>query len=208
MIFHNHKTIFVHIPKAGGTSIEDMLWPDKSTRTENDLWMGFVKPYYNKYQTGGLQHLTSSQIRTEIGEEIFNRYYKFSIVRNPWDKIVSQYVYMGKREDLRKFIGMKNKCSFEKYLQLITKKEHVQWKKQLEFILDDNGDLLVDDVFKLENMADNVSQLSAKVGVDFSQLPHNNKGVRKPYREYYTNETKEIVADMYRHDIDYFDYQF
>ena len=133
MIFHSLKTIFVHIPKAGGTSVENLLWPNASSRTESDLWMGFVRPFYNKYQTGGLQHLLAKQIQYEIGNTIFSEYYKFAIVRNPWSKSVSQFVYMTMREDLRNFINMKPNTTFIEYLNLILKKDHVQWKSQVDF---------------------------------------------------------------------------
>ena len=208
MIFHKYKTIFIHIPKAGGTSIENLLWPDISTRTADSLWMGFIKPDFNKYQTGGLQHLLAKQAREEVSVDTFDSYYKFAIVRNPWDKVVSQFCYMQRRKDLRNFIGLKKSDSFEKYLSLIQKKEHVQWAKQVDFIFDDNKNLLVDDIFKLENLNDEIEKLSSKIGFEIVRLPHNNKGERKAYAHYYTDKTREIVSELYKDDIEYFKHEF
>ena len=208
MIFHSLKTIFVHIPKAGGTSVENLLWPNASSRTESDLWMGFVRPFYNKYQTGGLQHLLAKQIQYEIGNTIFSEYYKFAIVRNPWSKSVSQFVYMSMREDLRNFINMKPNTTFIEYLNLILKKDHVQWKSQVDFILDHNGEILIDDFYKLEEIKDNFSKLSEKTGANFSLLPHANKGKYYSFKDYYDKESIELVSEIYKNDINFFKYTY
>ena len=131
MISHRHKCIFVHIPKCGGTSLENVIWPEP--RSPSDLWMGFISKFHNKYQTGGLQHLLAIQIREEVGSDIFNQYFKFTIVRNPWDKAVSQFFYMRQRPDLREYLEMKENDPFKTYLQLTGKKLHVQWEKQYKF---------------------------------------------------------------------------
>ena len=62
--------------------------------------MGFVSPNRNKFQTGGLQHLQARHILAEAGEEVFRGYFKFAMVRNPWDKVISQWRYLSQRPDL------------------------------------------------------------------------------------------------------------
>ena len=208
MISHSLKTIFIHIPKTGGTSVENLLWPNISTRTKNDFWMGFVDPYHNKYQTGGLQHLLAKQILQEIGDAIFSEYYKFSIVRNPWRKSVSQFVNMLIRKDLRDFINMKSDTTFIEYLNLILQKDHVQWKPQTDFILDDNGEMLIDDYYKLEDIKKNYSKLSKKTSANFNFLPHANEGNYYSFKDYYNKESIEIVSEIYKSDIDFFNYTY
>lgn len=152
MISHKYKIIFVHVPRTGGTSVEKLFWPSKKDKTEKNLWMGYVRPYYNKYQTGGMQHLLASQIYRELGEEVFREYFKFTFVRNPWDKIVSQFFYIKKRKDLMDFIGLEKEDDFHKYLLLIKKRKHVQWEEQYKFILDENGESLVDYIGRFETL--------------------------------------------------------
>jgi hypothetical protein len=205
MISHQYKCIFVHIPKCGGTSIENVIWPEP--RKTEDLWMGFTRPFYNKYQTGGLQHLFAIHIREEFGEKIFNEYFKFTIVRNPWDKAVSQYFYMRHRPDLRKFLGMEENASFPHYLRLITKINHVQWDPQHKFITDDTGTILVDYTGRLENMAQDTRAIFDRIGIR-QEIEHVNATSHRHYSHYYDDESMSRVGEMYARDIELFNYSF
>ena len=206
MISHDHRCIFVHIPKTGGTSVEDVIWP--GPRTTDDLWMGFIDRYHNKYQTGGLQHLLATQIRTEVGTEVFSRYYKFSIARNPCDRAVSQFVFMDTRADLREFIGMKKGDGLKKYAELIRKKRHVQWEPQVNFLRDTNGDSLVDYIGRYESFPDSVFHALRTIGINAATIPHRKKGQRGPYQDYYDAESREMIGAMYAGDIEAFGYCF
>ena len=100
MISDEHRCIFVHIPKNAGASIEKIIWPKEDDRTEENLWLGYKYADHNQYQTGALQHLFASNIRTAVGGKRFEEYFKFSFVRNPWDKAISQYLYLQKRRGI------------------------------------------------------------------------------------------------------------
>ena len=71
MISHEHKFIFIHIPKCGGTSIE-RFFKMKLPRQGAHLNLKYYKKNTENYET----------------------YFKFTIVRNPWDKMVSEYKWM------------------------------------------------------------------------------------------------------------------
>ena len=169
--------------------------------------MGFISKYHNKYQTGGLQHLTARLIRDEIGAEKFEEYFKFTIVRNPWDKAISQFFYMQHREDLRDFIGMKVDDSFKKYLQLTAGKLHVQWEKQHRFFLDDNGENLVNYLGHLECFDQDATSILDHLNIN-ATIPHVNATQHRHYTEYYDQESREMVADQYREDIRILGYSF
>ncbi len=206
MISYSHKCIFVHIPKTGGTSLSDIVWP-RHKRVESDLWMGFVDDYHNKYQTGGLQHLRATQIRQEVGDAVFEEFYKFAIVRDPWDKAVSQYAFMKKRQDLRDFIGMKEGDTFKAYLSLIQKRAHVQWMPQRDFLYDDSGRLMVDFVGRFESFDDDVRGILAHLGIGGIEIPHMNKSMRRDLSNYYDDEALEVVRSLYQADIETFGYR-
>lgn len=206
MISRKHKCIFVHIPKSAGNSIQRVIWPERWRK--KDLWGGIVYPYHNKYQTGGLQHLLASQIRQEVGDRRFYSYFKFAIVRNPFDRAVSQFAYMKRNSALRGFIGMKEDTSFAEYVTLIQRRRHVQWEPQCSFVYDDDGALLVDFVGRFETLDRDMSKVFARLGLEGHALPRSNASVRGPYREYYTPETRAQIEDMYRDDLDRFGYSF
>jgi hypothetical protein len=210
MISYIHKCIFIHIPRTGGTSIENLIWPTgpAGKRTERDLWMGFVDKYHNKHQTGGLQHLFATHILSEVGDATFTRYFKFSIVRNPWDKAVSQFAYMVKRKDLRNFIGMKQDDCFKRYLELISRKRHVQWEQQVRFLRDAEGAWLVDYVGRYEVFSQSVDHILKSLGLETCTIPHEKRSERGSYQDYYNDESREIVAQLYKEDIEAFGYSY
>jgi hypothetical protein len=206
MISHQLRCIFVHIPKTGGTSIEDVIWP--APRREEDLWMGFVSAHRNKYQTGGLQHLLAHQIRQEVGEEIFGAYFKFAVVRNPWDRAVSQFCYTRIRTDLHELIGMTAETSFSDYLTRIEGHEHVQWQPQVDFVHDADGSTLIDLVGRFERLEQDAGSIFKRLGLEASTLPHSNASDRRPYREYFDTSSRRRIERLYGKDIEAFGYEF
>lgn len=170
--------------------------------------MGFVDLYRNKYQTGGLQHLLAKQIRQEIGDYRFYSYFKFSVVRNPFDRAVSQFAYMQRRQDLRALIDMDKNTSFSEYVNLTQRRQHIQWAPQCSFLYDDDGTLLMDFVGRFETLDDDMSSVFARLGIECDSLPRFNASNRGEYREYYTPATRVQIESMYKDDLDRFGYSF
>lgn len=209
MISRDRKLIFIHIPKCGGTSLEDLIWPDKRGRTESDLWMGIKYPFWrrvrNKYQTGGLQHLTASQVRQEVGADMFYACFRFAIVRDPLARLVSQYKYMSLREDLRRYIRMSSEDSFSTYLDKIERRLHVQWMPQYSFLLENDGTLLVQEIYRLEDISGDMRNFSSRIGLDVEKLPLSNTThrVKSPV---VTEEDRSRVRRMYAKDYELLGY--
>ena len=210
MISRERKLIFIHIPKCGGTSLEDLIWPDKRSRTESDLWMGIKYPFWrrvrNKYQTGGLQHLTASQVRQEVGAEMFYACFRFAVIRDPLARLVSQYKYMSLRGDLRRYLRMSPEDSFSTYLDKIERRQHVQWMPQHMFLFDDEGKPLVQEIHRLEDISKDMRDLSSRIGLDAVRLPLSNTTyhVTSPV---VTEEDRSRVHRMYAKDYELLGYR-
>jgi hypothetical protein len=208
MILHSRRCIFIHIPKTGGTTIENLIWPPPAERTPEHLWMGFTWEFGNRYQTGGLQHLLATQVRDAVGADVFAGCHKFAIVRNPFDRAVSQFAYMRARPDLRAFVGMNENDPFKKYLQLIRKKTHVQWDHQHRFVEDENGAPLVDFIGRFEHFRRDVTRILDALGIGPREIGHALKGNRSHYADYYDDESRAMLADFYARDLAVFGYDF
>ncbi len=170
--------------------------------------MGFVDDFHNKYQTGGLQHLTAAQVRREVELERFNAYWRFTIVRNPFDRLVSQYASMPRRPDLCAFIGLRAEADFTSYLHAISGRLHVQWLAQTAFVHDANGASLVETIYRYEDFAAAGSAILARLGLDRARLPHANRGERGRYQDYYGAAERRFVAELFAEDLARFDYRF
>lgn len=205
MISHEHRCIFIHVPKCAGTSIEDAVWP--GPRDESMLWMGLVTPLRNRYQTGGLQHLTARLIRDVVGTDTFDDYYRFAVVRNPWDRAISQYVSLQRRPDLREYLGMEPDASFKTYLELIPRQTHVRWEPQYRFVDDDDGTPLVDTLLRFESLQRDIVPVFERLGIS-QTLPHNHASQRESPEAYYDDEAREMVANIYERDITRFGYSY
>lgn len=216
------KTVFVHIPKCGGTSIEELLFPEEERTVEN-FWMGFGKTDWlsrltggrgkpvvammNRYQTGGLQHLTALQMRHAMGRALFDSYYRFAVVRHPTRRSQSQYKYIKQRPDLLHWIGMDKSDDFLEYLKKTYRRHHVQWQEQISFLYDFRGNCLVEDIIKLEEIDQGMDVVFEKLGLEKNPVPHTNKstgGARAP--KPLSEDEKDVIWELYKDDFEVLGY--
>jgi chondroitin 4-sulfotransferase 11 len=186
-----HQCIFIHIPKAAGTSVALTLFGQ------------------------GSRHLPWTEYhRANPGK--FRRYFKFAFVRNPWDRLVSTYFFLqsgGLNEQdqawsNRVLPAYQDFDSFVKgWLTPKNIKSWVHFRPQHEFICDQNGRNMMDFTGRLENMQEDFKVVAKRVGCT-RELAKVNTGERGHYRDYYSNETRNIVANIYARDIALLDYAY
>ncbi|MFT6248318.1 MAG: hypothetical protein ACJAZQ_001519 [Cognaticolwellia sp.] len=187
--FDETNSIFIHIPKAAGTSISNALY-------------------------GGRQGHHTALAYKKANSEKFNNYYKFTIVRNPWDRLASTYHYLLKSPHAEdRAWAEKNIAkytSFESFVKNWLSKDSIYtWKHflpQTYFIMEDN-EILVDDIFKMENLSLDFSKIATKLGCK-EQLSHDNRIERKHYSCLYSKDIIDITSKVYETDIEEFNYAF
>ena len=148
-----------------------------------------------------LQHLTCRQI-LEYGflDSIrFRRYFKFSFVRNPYDRLVSEYIFDKKWNKKTKNMAFKE---FLIYLAEQLKSQHIfaHYRPQTDFIYYDSNELLVDFVGRFENLIYDWEQVRKKSNADLPELPHINKGDHLHYMEYFDVDTIAMTNELYAVD--------
>jgi chondroitin 4-sulfotransferase 11 len=185
--------IFIHIQKTAGKSIRQALGLKKSAK-----------------------HKFAQQRRDECSVDEWNNTFKFTFVRNPWDRLISCYMYRtqggnGTVEDReRARLYPDNFTEFcDNIDAFISLPNESMFIPQYRWISDEKDNLLVDFVGKVENIEADFQHVCNELGIKrHVKLPHINKSVHGDYREYYNKNTQLIIAKVYEKDIERFGYTF
>ena len=227
MICRDYNCLFVHIPKTGGQSIEQFFmnllhldWDkDRTTlhlQRNDDTTQGTEK----------LAHLSAAEYVDYgyVSRQEFSEFFKFSFVRNPWSRILSEYRYRNYFHHLsfRDFVlnKMPKPGWDDKY-------RHVM--PQYDMLYDQQGNLMVDFVGRFETLQQDFDRVCEHLEITDSLLPHRNRSDKKSrdlkrkirnylfmngenqrrgVAEFYDDETRAAVAEYYRRDITTFGFEF
>ena len=206
MIFREHPALFFHIPKTAGVSVEHWLGgphPDDAAVPNYERLFG-----WDARLGYPLQHATPDLIRDIIGEELFERCYRFTIVRNPYARAVSSYHYQ--YADFAARFG-----SFEQYVLKLPELIQQRPYKNAHFHPQARytrlaGAPCCHDIARFEGLPDSLKPVAERLGVS-RPLPfanvyrHPARGYR-PVSSFYTRETAKALAEVYAEDFEAFGY--
>jgi hypothetical protein len=210
VLSRRHKTIFVHIPKAGGTSVEwlfrkdaGIAWPNRSK-----LLLG-----PNPDQTRGptrLSHLYAREY-VELGHisrRDYARFAKFALVRHPIDRMLSEYRYRvvmaGRRNqgppDFDAFIRQdlhEDRSDIARHLV-----------PQVRYLTDAQGVPIVLDAFHLERFEEDARPFLERILTAPFEMPHRNPTDLSigPRREDLTQTQTRFLRDRYAEDFELLGY--
>jgi chondroitin 4-sulfotransferase 11 len=213
IVNHEHKWIFIHIPKTGGEFIRALVQDDE----------------------GIIKHARAIDGLRLLGRETWDDYRKVAIVRNPFDLAVSMYAHLRKPlyqpyAQYKKYghllLRPKRACwtamtsSFGRYVQKVFLKQQRQIEETLwdfpvfHFMpqydyLSKDAELLVDVIYKFEDIATFLADHKALLPPDYNETTRVNASKRKPdYRDYYCATSKKIIQSHYAKDFDKFGYSW
>lgn len=219
LISEKHKFIFIHVAKVAGQSVTNALMPYASSPWQRRLscilpYRYQLKVYSKLKQYGGpsflpqpyADHVRASALRDALGMDVFNSYYSFAFVRNPWAWALSNYTYGLSNPRHSRHAIYKRFDNFSDYIVWHCREDD-KIKFQKDYVCDESGQVIVDFVGKQECLSDDFSKICQEIGVKAS-LPRLNVSRISDYRESYNDETRELVRSTFREDIDLFGYEF
>lgn len=199
MISHDLRCILVHVQKTGGMSIRVAL---------------------NMQQWDPHQHRFASELRTLYGPEVWQHYFKFGFVRNPWDRLVSWWEMIHRNvaegrpmNGFQRYI-LSNAATFDDFIRNCGAEYRDSdgskciYRNQVDYLTDSSGVLLVDFVGRFENLPADFGFVAARLGLKSGPIPHINRSNHRLYAEYCSDETRAMVGELYSRDASMFGYAF
>lgn len=206
LISHLYKFIYIKNNKVAGTSVEayfEKYCMNPSTKhiVQHKLdskisEYGIVGNRENGKCTKYYNHISAKKIKEYVGDNIFNSYCKFCVIRNPYDKMVSLYNMKVNRDcykgSFKEFVKKSNCINHNKYF--INNKSCIDFYIRFEFLHED------------------LKKICKKLNIeyDISKLPRFKSNFRKDsdYKIYYNKELKQIVYNKHKKEFDLFGYKY
>lgn len=193
-----------------GSSIRSILKDfDDRTTSEFPIMENF-KFYVGQklpkvFSKWAIDHIKALKIKQHLSQDIYNNYFKFAFVRNPWDWQVSLYHFMLQSKNHPQHALISKMKSFDEYVEWRVEKD---LELQSDFIFDVDGKLIVDFVGKFENLQEDFDNVCRKISINELPLPVINKSKHRFYKEYYNEHTKKLIGTAFKKDIETFNYEF
>lgn len=212
------KHFFIHIPKNGGMTIRrsplvKVQPADPWTHISPQYTAAVQKKMDETNDHPGYEHARWRDIKPEM----WMTHKPFAIVRNPWDRVVSRYFFAKKVIEVEKKVpkSYADVRSFEHFLEERHKwgSEQYMWHRAVrgwypafEHVVDPLTGTVPVNILRFENYTEDFRRYFQ---VDQKPKPRNVTALNKgSYKDVYTPETIQIVADWYAKDIEYWGYDF
>lgn len=214
IISHGRKYIFVHIPKTGGTSLSLAL---EDRAMKDDILIGDTPKAKNRHnrikgtQTSGRlwKHSRLTDIYGLVTQKDIESFFVFTIVRNPWDRMVSYYHWLQVQKFDHPAVRVAQENSFTNFLDNPMIQRSLRNDATRNYVSDQSGTDQCDMYLRMERLDQDAQQLERNLGVKLADLPRDNQSRRdKDYTGYYDAQSKNIIGTVFANDIAKFEYRF
>ena len=214
IISPGRKFIFVHIPKTGGTSMAVAL---EQRAMADDILIGDTpKAKRRRKRLDKLRakrrlwkHSTLADIDGVLSASELEPYFIFTLVRNPWDRLVSYYSWLRAQSFDHPAVALAKRSDFATFLCDPAMQTSFRTGPFASYVKDAEGNNRADLFIRLEHFNEDVIPLEQHLGFSLRPLPHENRSARTAdYRRHYSDEMAELVARFCAADISRFGYRF
>jgi len=222
MISIQKNFLFIHVPKTGGNSIQNLLndYSEDNIVCNSDCHDGVGRfDVRNKKHPFLQKHSNLLEYKKALPKDVYKKLFKFSVIRNPWDRMISNY--FSPRRGLEEWDGelfKKILCKTPPLRFYVTTPKKFSfmpsciWKKatQLQLYPAARKDLFseMDFLLRFEQFEEDFKKLCKLIGIPYSPLPVRNKSNRKHYSYYYDDEFREMVRKRFSEEISLMNYEF
>jgi len=203
MISIKHNFIFIHVPKTAGNSFQNILknYSEDKIVSPAPHQDGIERFELESFYEGTRKHSSLSDYKERVEPDFFDNAYKFTCIRNPWDRMISFYF------SPHRGIDHWDRDAFIKFIE--------QVPPTLSYLTlpndVDNADAVLDNfdyIIRFENLEAGFSDVCDAIGIAEKTLPVRNKANKKFYKHYYDQELIDKVAQLFKDEIDLFGYSF
>jgi len=196
-----YDTVFIHIPKTAGTSMEMLL----NMRHPKNLFE------YDSLRDNFRQHWPASEVKLHLGEEKYNSMFSFAFVRHPVDRLLSEYHYLQRLgsnfvrgADSNQFI--QNIVSLWGNWQAFPRETRQHVRTQTYMLYDNDNNLLVDFVGRFENLKEDWGYVCDKLELP-NKLPRSEESANKNNHKEFSPQSIGIIHDLYKEDFKNLNYE-
>lgn len=166
-----------------------------------------------KVASGSIKNVLQAEVpdlvqsRPKKLPENYTDFFKFTFVRNPWDRVLSCYFHKVVTKKASDFEECFDKdfdyfVDFIDRLDVATTNSHIKLQTRLIPVQQ------LDFIGKLENFENDLKHVCNVIGIKCREIPHKHKTEHAHYSTYYTPRTRQIIAEKYREDIEAFGFTF
>jgi len=214
IVSRGRRYIFVHIPKTGGTALALAL---EARAMADDVLVGDTpKAQRRKARLKGVatagrlwKHSTLSEGLGLYTEAEARDWFTFTLVRNPWDRMVSYYHWLRAQSFAHPAVGLAQSLGFSDFLAHPQIAASIRTNPYGSYLRLPDGTEAARAFLRLEHLEEDGAALAVHLGFALFPLARSNASERRPdWRSYYSDADAEQVAQIAAADIARFGYSF